>query len=63
MADKTSDEIGIGGIIFVVFLILKLCGIIDWSWWWVIAPLWMPIGLSILFVLGGLIVFGCINNG
>jgi len=26
--------------LFVVFLVLKLCGVIDWSWWWVTAPLW-----------------------
>lgn len=26
--------------VFLVFLVLKLCGTIDWSWWWVTAPLW-----------------------
>ena len=31
----------IGGIIFIVFLILKLLGILTWSWWWVTAPLWL----------------------
>lgn len=56
MADKTSNGIGIGGILFVVFLILKLCGTIDWSWWWVTAPLWIPIGLMFLFILGGYVV-------
>lgn len=56
MADKTSNGIGIGGILFVVFLILKLCEVIDWSWWWVTAPLWIPIGLAFLFILGGYVV-------
>jgi hypothetical protein len=51
MADKTNNGIGIGGILFVVFLVLKLCGTIDWSWWWVTAPLWIPIGLVFLFTL------------
>lgn len=31
----------IGGIVFVVFLILKLLGILNWSWWWITAPLWL----------------------
>ena len=35
-------------VLFVVFLVLQLCGYIDWSWWWVTAPLW---GGSILYVL------------
>jgi uncharacterized membrane protein len=29
------------GLIFLVFLVLKLTGYIDWSWWWVTAPLWL----------------------
>ena len=29
------------GAVFIVFLVLKLTGVIDWSWWWVTAPLWV----------------------
>lgn len=29
--------------LFIVFLILKLTGVITWSWWWITAPLWIPI--------------------
>ena len=29
-------------ILFLVFLVLKLTNVIDWSWWWVTAPLWIP---------------------
>lgn len=36
-------DIGLPGLIFVVFLVLKLIGVIDWSWWWVTSPLWLPI--------------------
>jgi hypothetical protein len=33
-------------LVFLAFLILKLCGVIDWSWWWVLSPLWlMPVVL------------------
>lgn len=41
-------------VLFLIFLVLKLIGVITWSWLWVTAPLW--IGLAITAVLfGGLI--------
>ena len=43
--------IGLGGILFVVFLILKLTGYIDWSWWWVTAPLWIPFAIVMIFLV------------
>ena len=50
---QSSGGIGLGGAMFVVFLVLKLCHVIDWSWWWVTAPLWIPvaavIGLALLW--------------
>lgn len=33
----------------VAFIVLKLCHVIDWSWWWVTAPFWG--GLAILVVV------------
>ena len=32
----------------VAFVILKLCNVIDWSWWWVSAPLWIPFIIGIV---------------
>ena len=37
-------------VLFVVFLTLKLTGNIDWSWWWVTSPLWLPLAILIGFV-------------
>ena len=36
-------------IVLLVFIVLKLTDQIDWSWWWVLSPLWLPfiIGTSI----------------
>ena len=36
----------------VAFIVLKLCKVINWSWWWVLSPMWIPaaIVLIILFV-------------
>ena len=48
-----------GGITFLqlltlVFVVLKLTKYIDWSWWWVLAPLWAPVALvfAVVFILG-----------
>lgn len=44
---RVSGGISLSGLTFIVFLVLKLCGVIDWSWWWVTAPLWGPFALLI----------------
>jgi hypothetical protein len=51
MVKETTSGIGFGGILFIVFLILKLTNVIDWSWWWVTAPLWIPIAISIVIFI------------
>ena len=38
-------------VLFIVFLVLKLTNTIDWSWWWITAPLWIPIGLALVILL------------
>jgi hypothetical protein len=43
-----SSGLGLGMILFLIFMVLKLTDNIDWSWWWVTAPLWIPV----LLVLG-----------
>jgi hypothetical protein len=52
MERKSSGGIGLTGVLFLVFLVLKLTGNIDWSWWWVTSPIWIPFVL----VIGVLIV-------
>ena len=48
--------ISLGTVLFLVFLVLKLTEVIDWSWWWVTAPLWIPIAFVIaLTVLLGVL--------
>jgi len=52
----------LGMTLFFIFLVLKLTGNIDWSWWWVAAPLWIPtafvLGVAILVFVGLLILNG-----
>lgn len=35
----------------IVFIVLKLCHVIDWSWWWVLAPLWGSLAFGLLLGL------------
>ena len=51
MASNSNTSISLGPVLFVVFLILKLCGTITWSWWWVTAPLWIPAGLALILIV------------
>lgn len=45
------------GWLFLLFLALKLTGYIDWSWWWVTAPLWIPIAIALgIFAIAGMIL-------
>lgn len=39
-SSKSSGGIGVVGLLGVSFVVLKLMGYIDWSWWWVTAPFW-----------------------
>lgn len=48
---KTSGGMGIGGVLFLVFLVLKLTHLIDWSWFWVLSPLWISIGLGLIVLI------------
>ncbi len=61
MADKnnSSTRYGIGMILFLIFLTLKLAGIgqvATWSWWWVTSPLWIPVVLVTIIVLFAVII-------
>ena len=50
---QSGNGVGIGFILFLTFMVLKLCGQIDWSWWWVTAPLWGP---ACVFVAAGMLI-------
>ena len=54
MGNATASGGGVGflGLLSIAFIVLKLTGVISWSWWWVLAPLWGPLALiAVLFVL------------
>lgn len=52
--NSTSGGIGVLGVLLIVFVVLKLCGLINWSWPIVLIPLWVSLGC---FVIGLLVLF------
>ena len=48
--NNTSGGIGFAGLLAIVFIILKLCNVIAWSWWWVLSPIWISFGLGIILI-------------
>lgn len=62
MKDSNSNTkaagggIGFSGLLGLLFIALKLCGVIDWSWWWVLAPFWIPIALVIVIILVAVVI-------
>lgn len=44
----------------ILFITLKLTGVITWSWWWVLAPLWIPFAIAAAFFFVALVIAGLI---
>lgn len=58
-SSSSSGGVGFCGLLTVLFIGLKLTGHIDWSWLWVLSPLWIPMAIVavILLVLGAIYVW------
>lgn len=60
-SSSSSGGIGFFGVMFILFLGLKLTGHIDWSWWWITAPLWGPLAV-VLPIFGIILLVAMIVN-
>ena len=49
--NSSSSGIGICGVLTIVFIVLKLVGVINWSWLWVLCPLWINILLTVIVLV------------
>lgn len=47
----SSGGIGLPGLLGVAFIVLKLCHVIDWSWWWVLSPFWISFGILLVILI------------
>ena len=51
MANNTNTALSLDSILAIVFVILKLTKVIDWSWWWVLSPIWIAFILWLVPVI------------
>ena len=51
-AKVSQSNITLAGLIQLAFIILKLCKVINWSWWWVLSPMWIELGIVLIMVVG-----------
>ncbi len=52
---SSSGGIGFGSLLTIVFIVLKLCGVINWKWIWVLSPLWISVALVLIIFIGVII--------
>ena len=51
MENSSNTGIGFTGLLQVAFIVLKLCNVINWSWWWVLSPAWIVVILVIITII------------
>lgn len=49
-SSKNTGGVTFAGLLAIVFIVLKLCKVINWSWIWVLSPIWSPLAIVILLV-------------
>lgn len=54
-----NNGIGFLGLLTIALIVLKLTGVIDWGWVWVLAPIWIPFSFALLLIIG-LAIFAAI---
>lgn len=57
MIDK-NVSIGFADILLLIFIVLKLCHLINWSWWWVLSPVWIELTILIIVIIIGVKING-----
>ena len=56
-SENNGSDTGVLGVLQIIFIVLKLCNVLQWSWWMVFIPAYISAGLTII-----LIVIGIISN-
>lgn len=54
-----TGGVGFGGLLGLIFIVLKLCKVINWPWIWVLAPIWIPLALILLLSIVLIIMILC----
>lgn len=57
-SNNNPPGIGFAGLLTIVFITLKLTSVIDWSWWWVLSPIWISLLLiGVLLLLAAYLAY------
>ena len=59
---NATGGIGFFGLLTIVFIVLKLCHVIDWSWWWVLSPIWIIFSVLVLILIVYLLLISIKNR-
>ncbi len=52
MNKETQRGVNFLELLLLAFIILKLTGFINWSWWWVLSPMWIPLTIVVVIYVG-----------
>lgn len=55
--NTSSRGISFGSLLCLAFIVLKLSGHIDWSWWWVLSPIWIGFVIAMIALVVMLIIY------
>lgn len=61
---STAGGVGFCGLLTIAFIVLKLTGVIDWSWLWVLAPIWIPtiIAVIVLVIFLVIVIYAAVTS-
>ena len=59
--NSNSGGVSAPVLLLITFVVLKLTNVIDWSWWWVLSPMWISF-LFIAFIIGGAFLYYYLKN-
>ena len=61
MSNSSSSGIGFVGLLTIVFIVLKLTNVINWSWWWVLSPMWISV-IFVALIVGIYLIVGKVHE-
>lgn len=60
-AHVTSSGVSFGSLLTIAFIILKLTGVISWSWFWVVSPILIPFSIALVLLIIISIIIGMVE--
>jgi len=50
MSENKNTGLSFTAALLLIFVVLKLTGLIAWSWWWVFSPIWAPLAIVLVLI-------------